>query len=544
MVRAHICQCLTGLLTLRSTSIVTISGPRRTTGQQFVLNVLRIASGVCHLGLRPGHIVALCAFNSDRYLEWLLAVTYVGGIIAPLNYRWSFEESKVALECIKPAMIVTDDSCTWSSKLNDLDMLSPRWHVSIDSYASTTKSMENVVNRDQPISLKYCWPTDDAAVICFTSGTTGRPKGVTISHTSFVMQSLAKIAIVGYTENDTYLHTAPLCHIGGISSCLAMLMAGGCHVLIPKFVGHMAVEAIRENSVTSLITVPAILSDLMSTIRDKQPNKQEPSLKKILNGGGSLSAQLIRDAMKCFPRAKLLSAYGMTETCSSLTFITLYDPNETISHQHFERTEKLNQIGFVCVGKVAPHVEILLSREDSSHVGRIMTRGPHVMIRYWGQITSVVSAEDWFDTGDVGQFDVDGNLWLVGRRSGRIKSGGENVYPEEVEAVLAQHPGISSVVVTGMPHARLGEMVVGCVQIQGDWMWNHPGSDSQSCTKPCLSNELLKEYCRRKCLTGFKIPKVFVVWRKPFPITSTGKLKRDQIQREVMMQLQYLKCNM
>ncbi|XP_074264103.1 2-succinylbenzoate--CoA ligase, chloroplastic/peroxisomal isoform X2 [Silene latifolia] len=439
-------------------------------------------------------------------------------------------------------MMVTDESCTWSSELPNLTTLCPRWHVSVDSYSSTTKNMENGTDRCQPLSIKYCWAPEDAAVICFTSGTTGRPKGVTISHTSLITQSLAKIAIVGYTKDDVYLHTAPMCHIGGISSCLAMLMAGGCHVVIPKFVAEIAVEAIRENRVTSLIAVPTILADLVSTIRHKQPRTQELSLKKILNGGGSLSIQLIADAMECFPKAKLLSAYGMTETCSSLTFTTLYDPVEKNSDEHLDRTDKQNPIGGVCVGKPAPHVEILVSEEDSSHVGRIMTRGPHVMIRYWGQNTTRVpdSGEDWFETGDIGQFDAAGNLWLVGRRNGRIKSGGENVYPEEVEAVLSLHPGISSVVVTGIPNARLGEMVVACVQIRENWVWADNVGNSLGRTKLYLSNEVLKEYCRHKRLTGFKIPKVFIVWRKPFPLTSTGKLRRDEMKKEAMMQLQPL----
>ncbi|KAH9623442.1 hypothetical protein KSS87_023143 [Heliosperma pusillum] len=536
--RPHICQCLSRILTFRRNSLITIFGTRRKTGQQFVQTVFSIVRQISELGISPGDIIAICAFNSDWYLEWLLAVTYVGGIIAPLNYRWVSQKLR------------TEANNMLDEKLQNLTTLCPRWHVSVDSYTSTTKSMENGTDRRQPLSIKYRWAAEEAALICFTSGTTGRPKGVTISHTSLITQSLAKIAIVGYTEDDVYLHTAPMCHIGGISSCLAMLMAGGCHVVIPKFVAEIAVEAIRENHVTSLITVPAILADLVSTIRcssDRiyklnQPRTQEPSLKKILNGGGSLSKQLIADAIEYFPKAKLLSAYGMTETCSSLTFITLYDPVEKISDEHLERTDKQNPIGGVCVGKPAPHVEILVSKEDSSHVGKIMTRGPHVMIRYWGQNTTTVpdSGEDWFETGDIGQFDTVGNLWLVGRRNGRIKSGGENVYPEEVEAVLSLHPGISSVVVTGIPNARLGEMVVACVQIRENWVWADNVGDSLGSMKLYLSNEVLKEYCRHKRLTGFKIPKVFIVWRKPFPLTSTGKLRRDQMKKEAMMQLRPL----
>lgn len=131
---------------------------------------------------------------------------------------------------------------------------------------------------------------------------------------------------------------------------------------------------------------------------------------------------------------------GMTETSSSLTFMTLFDPtNESCSqHHHKINDENFNlahQFGSVCVGKPAPHVELKISTEDSSQDGRILTRGPHVMLGYWGQIPTKASSfadEGWFDTGDIGKLDDSGNLWLIGRSSGRIKSGGENVYPEEV----------------------------------------------------------------------------------------------------------------
>ncbi|KAJ0017235.1 hypothetical protein Pint_11245 [Pistacia integerrima] len=111
---------------------------------------------------------------------------------------------------------------------------------------------------------------------------------------------------------QVYLHTAPLCHIGGLSSAMAMLMVGGCHVLFPKFEATSAVEAIEQHSVTSLITVPTIMADLITLIRKKETWKGKDNVKKILNGGGSLSAELIKDATKYFPKAKLFSAYGLS----------------------------------------------------------------------------------------------------------------------------------------------------------------------------------------------------------------------------------------
>ncbi|KAI6703341.1 hypothetical protein NL676_012477 [Syzygium grande] len=404
---------------------------------------------------------------------------------------------------------------------------------------------------------------------------------------------MAKITICGYDENDVYLHTAPLCHIGGLSSAMAMLMAGACHVLIPKFEAKLAIEVIEKQDVTALITVPAMVADLISFLRDKGPWKGKDCVKKILNGGGSLSIDLIKEAGKFFPRAKILSAYGMTETCSSLTFMTLYNP---LSYQplHFHVGTDLISVQRprgICIGKPAPHVELRTDGADSVGIGKILTRGPHLMIGYWDQVRSSVSnSHSWFDTGDVGFIDEHGQVWLIGRESGRIKTGGENVYPEEVEAILFQHPGVAGIVIVGIPEARLTEMVVGCIRVKEKWLWSDKGHELGAEKERLLSDEILRQYCRdrnltgfkipkfsflgrslsrpllpekfkgclrrlitgvsrvqdacRQDLTGFKIPKIFIPWKKPFATTTTGKIRRDVVRQEVASHVSFIGSNL
>ncbi|XVF23098.1 hypothetical protein REPUB_Repub13aG0008800 [Reevesia pubescens] len=557
---AHICQCFSRLATQKRNSLITISGGRQKTGEQLVESVLSLAPALLQLGLRNGDVVAISAFNSDWYLEWLLAVAFIGGIVAPLNYRWSFEEARMAMVTIRPKMLVTDESCYyWHSALQNDAIPSLRWHVSLSSPSTDFIIKYNILTMEMIVeqsvrsgSMNYSFAPEGAVVICFTSGTTGKPKGVVISHTALIVQSLAKVAIVGYSEDDVYLHTSPLCHIGGLSSAMAMLMVGACHVFIPKFEATLALEAIERHHVTSLITVPAIMADLIPSIRLKQSWNGRDNVKKILNGGGGLSHNLIKDATKFFPRAKLLSAYGMTETCSSLAFTTLSEPMLEASGTSVQTFGKTNSSPVkprgVCVGKPAPHVEIKICIDGSSHVGRILTRGPHVMLRYWDQIPEKASnsvEEAWLDTRDIGFIDDHGNLWLVGRTNGRIKSGGENIYPEEVEAVLIQHPGVISSVVIGIPDPRLTEMVIACIRLRENWQWSDSSSEySAQSNELLLSSEILRRYCREKNLTGFKVPKLFILWRIPFPVTSTGKIRRDQVRREVMSQLQSLPCNL
>ncbi|KAJ7969275.1 2-succinylbenzoate--CoA ligase [Quillaja saponaria] len=553
----HICQCLSRILTLRRNSLVTISGDRRKSGEEFVEGVLSLAFGLLELGVVSGDVVAISAFNSDWYLEWLLAVAFVGGIAAPLNYRWSYEEARLAMAVVRPVILVSDESCyMWYSDLQKNDVPSLRWLVALGSPSSDLARWWNVLtppmikkHPTRPLLLNYCWASEGVAIICFTSGTTGKPKGVTITHGALIIQSLAKITIVGYSENDVYLHTAPLCHIGGLSSALAMLMVGGCHVLIPKFDAKLATEAIEQHSVTSLITVPAIMADLISLIRRKDTWKGRETLMKILNGGGGLSFELIKNVIRFFPRAKLISAYGMTETCSSLTFMTLSEPTPETSIQSIQPLQmvdktKPNRTVGVCVGKPAPHVELKICADGSHHIGRILTRGPHLMLRYWGQIPGKpldTRNGVWFDTGDSGFIDDHGNLWLIGRANDRIKSGGENIYPEEVEAILLQHPGIIGAVIVGIPDARLSERIVACVQLRQDWQFSE---NSFSNRELHLSRDTLQNYCREKNLSGFKIPKVFISWRKAFPLTSSGKVRREQVRMEVMSHLQSLNSNL
>ncbi|XP_076897395.1 2-succinylbenzoate--CoA ligase, chloroplastic/peroxisomal-like [Bidens hawaiensis] len=542
---AHICQCLSRLYTFRRHSPVTIYGTRVNDGQQFVDGVLALACGLNKLGLKSGDVVAISAFNSDLYLEWLLAITFVGAIAATLNYRWSLEEAILAMKDVKPIMLVTGNkhAPNWHLNFRAHSVSSLSWHVLMDT-DNRYNSIENNLTTNKlkipsprPHSFNYTSNCDGVAIVCFTSGTTGKPKGVMLSHSALIIQSLAKIATIGYNEDDVYLHTAPLGHVGGLSSALAMLMVGGCHVLMPKFEAHSALEAIEEYHVTSFITVPTIMSDMISLIRTKYTRKELPMVKKILNGGGSLSTSQIKDATDIFSNARLFTAYGMTEGCSSLTFMTLNDPTK--------QTTVEKKLEGVCVGKPAPHVELKIKTDDSTDVGEILTRGPHMMIGYWDQV-QMKENHAWHETGDIGRIDNYGNLWLIGRMKGRIKSGGENIYPEEVESVILKHPGISATAVIGLPDNRLTEVVVVCVQLNHNWTWSGSGSGSGSerSAIQCISSETLQQFCRTNNLTGFKVPKRFIKWNNKFPLTTSGKLRRDQLKSEVMLHLKLISSSL
>ncbi|XP_072968598.1 2-succinylbenzoate--CoA ligase, chloroplastic/peroxisomal [Typha angustifolia] len=557
--QGHIAHCLSRILSLWRDSTFIISGRRRRTGSEFVDGVRRLAAGLAESGVRAGDVVAVAALNSDQYIELLLAVTYIGAIVAPLNHRWNFEEARSAMELVQPAMLAVDESCSqWAMELkNSNNLPSSILYLLVGDCSPSLSSTGSFLTMDTikrsskgAITSEPTWAPKEIALICFTSGTTGRPKGVALGHTSLIVQSLAKMAIVGYGEDDVYLHTAPLCHIGGISSCISMLMAGGCHVLIPKFDAKSALEAIEGHKVTSFITVPAMMADLISYGRKGKTSDGGETVTKILNGGGTLSQDLIKGASCLFPHAAIVSAYGMTEACSSLTFMTLRNPRveksgELLPNKCVAESElHCQQQGGVCVGKAAPHIELRISGSHNDHflpsVGKILTRGLHLMVGYW-DTTKPIALDSieygWLDTGDIGWISENGDLWLMGREKDRIKSGGETVYPEEVEAVLYGHPGIAKIVVVGVPDIRLAEKVVACVKIKDDWKWfdtkfNHLGDEK------VLSAEILRNYCRQRNLSRFKIPKTCMIWRKEFPVTTTGKIRREDVRKEAMSCMQ------
>ncbi|KAJ7522238.1 hypothetical protein O6H91_18G002800 [Diphasiastrum complanatum] len=589
----HIGEAVRFLAKGRAHQAATIFQGRERSGAEVMNRVAALSAGLQKLGLQSGDRVAIAALNSDWYLEWLLAVPCAGGIIAPLNYRWSAEEASAAMEQIDPTMLVVDQTCfKWCSALKcrckSLQITAFLGEELIPN--STIMNAERIINLGAfQHDFELHWAPDEIALICFTSGTTGAPKGVAISHTALLIQALNKIAVVGYSSDDVFLHTAPFCHIGGLSSALAMIMTGGCSVILPKFRADAVLTAINEHLVSAMITIPTMVSDLLS-LHDTEKGPRAymertfPTVRILLNGGGSLSSNLLETLERFFPSARIFSAYGMTETCSSMSFMLIRDPD---SLQGSLTTNLLNSEpykspsnrlldsipkGGICVGTPAPHVEIRVQKiqkeenmlsatndsvsnqciavlrstvacheiqdEQMYTEGHVLTRGPQVMKKYWGQPkeTAAVFREDgWLDTGDVGWMDENGRLWLRGRSKDMIKSGGENIHSSEVESTLLKHPAISATLVFGVPGPRLNEAVVAVVLLRKGWKWAEENDANNKVgisytNEKVVSSALLRIHCYRQGLSRYKVPKYIGRHVEPFPVTSTGKVKKTVIR--------------
>eukprot|EP00210_Caulerpa_lentillifera_P008484 g8093.t1 len=450
--------------------------------RQFKNRVLSLAASLDHsLSLTPDSRVALRAASSVEYLQVLLACLWNGWVVVLLNDRWSPQDTTSALQLTTPSVLLTDQSISPTPgvrvlEFSDLDVL--------DEMRQGTKCMKKAVS--------------DVAVICFTSGTTSSAKGVMISHSAMLFQCFYKTRICEYAKSDVYLHTAPLFHVGGLLSALAMLQIGAQHVFIGNFNAKTVMETIGSYGVTAMIAVPAMLNDLHTD--------RFPSIRTILIGGGSINS-IQRDVLRCcFTEARVYTAYGMSECCSSLVY------NGPFLAREFPPLP-------LAAGCPIPGTDVTIHPTT----GEVWTRGPHLMKGYWMDPLSTKRSfsGDWFKTGDIGYLDSHGALWLNGRLKDMIKSGGENIHPVEIENVLIQHPAIFQVVVVGVPHDRLGEAVCVHFVLHKDYHWSTSTSPNQP---NHISAEILSTFCVNKGLSKFKVPRMYCPHDTPFEVTATGKV--------------------
>jgi acyl-CoA synthetase (AMP-forming)/AMP-acid ligase II len=364
--------------------------------------------------------------------------------------------------------------------------------------------------------------SDEDALIIFTSGTTGGSKGVRLSHRAIATQSLAKLGNpCGYSNETTMLaSTVPLFHVGGLSSCLAVLFAGG-KLLFPntKSVGF-DVTLVRRSlmnpctPVNTLVVVPAML---VSILKDKQSLHKYPEVRLILIGGQSAPAPMIAKLAHRFPNARIVQTYACTEGASSLTFLQI-NPASNVSET--KRHEDDNELTGDCVGSPPSHVAIRLYRKSGKttkivnlpyQVGIIATRGSHVMNGYWNRGKKEANLNGWFLTNDLGFYDEKGQLYFSGRVKDVIRSGGETVLSNEVERILLKHPKISECAVFPRQDEIFGEAVACAIIVDGQ-----------------LNLTSIRDWCGEHGLASYKRPRyVFMV--DELPRNSSGKLLKHKL---------------
>jgi len=462
---------------------------------------------LAHATGREGEHVVIASVmrpSAIGFACWL-ATNAIGAVAAPLSSRWGAKETVDAARRVGAVLVVCDEDGIESARdavglgirvirAEELIASTEGMDVDEEAFARLAQTVEGTIRRVGG---------EDVCLYCHTSGTTtGVAKAAMLTHAGICAASAAKLQCVGYDTNDIFLHFAPMFHIGGMSSAHAAFVAGANHIFMKEFDAERVLEVISRERVTAFIAVPTMITMLLRAV-PRASSSSYPSVKKILIGGGRLVDSL-SNVREIFPSAVVTMAYGMSETSSSVTFMRA-DDARLVEDATF-------------AGEPAPGVEI---KTDAS--GQLLVRGPQVMRGYVGiDRASTFDVDGWFPTGDLGKVIIDASgarrCWLVGRLKEMIKSGGENVAPQEVESVLCAHDNVAHAVVIGVPHALWGEAVAAVVRLKA------PRDDAI---------RALKAHCAAS-LARFKVPKTFVFITDDIPKNASGKVSRARVRETYM----------
>jgi acyl-CoA synthetase (AMP-forming)/AMP-acid ligase II len=461
-----------------------------------------LAGGLHDRGVGAGAVVGLLSYNCTEFLETIFAANYLGAIAMPINWRLAAPEVRYILDHSEARALVCDeallDLANEATKGVEATTLL-RACVSGSGVEGWTRLADLRAASNVPPPAPAAG--GDVHRLMYTSGTTGRPKGVMITHANLAWKNLAHLVEFGVTSADVGLACGPLYHVGALDlTTTTMIAAGATTILHRVFEASDVVDEIERSRVTTVWLAPAMVNAIMGLPDVEQ--RDLSSVRLVINGGEKMPIPLIERLQRTFPSAWFADAYGLTETVSGDTFL---DRESLVS--------KLGSVGRPCL-----YLELDIWDEHGRSLpagerGEVVMRGPKVFKGYWRdpEATDTAFAGGWFHTGDIGVRDDDGYLYIVDRLKDMILSGGENIAGSEVERVLYEHKGVLEVAVVGRPDDRWGEVPVAFVVLR-------PNATATS--------EELVEHCRLQ-LARFKVPKE-IVFLDALPRNPSGKvLKRE-----------------
>jgi long-chain acyl-CoA synthetase len=465
----------------------------------------RLAASLTAIGIKPGDPIALQLPNIPQFLISYFGILKAGAVVVPLNVMLRAPEVAFHLGDSGARMLITWEGAlaeaVKGAEAAELEAIYAVGHVGDSESAFPFERLLDVGVPHFEMATRQ--PTD-TAVIVYTSGTTGRPKGAELTHIQLYMNADIPGRLFDVQPDDIVIAVLPLFHVFGLSSIMDVCVRFGCTMsLIPRFTPAAVLTAIQRDQATIFEGVPTMFADLLSC--PDLDSYDLSSLRVAISGGASIPAPVL-DAFEERLGLVILEGYGMTETASTMTFNPSADERRAYS-----------------VGKPIWGTQTQVWNSDGrplppgpEHVGEIVTRGLHVMKGYLHnpEATAVTFTGDWLHTGDLGYFDQDGFLFIVSRKKELIIRGGYNVYPSEIENVLHAHPAVAEAAVVGIPDERLGEEVMAVVI-------RRPAMD--------LLEPELRAYCRER-LAAYKCPRVFQ-FRSELPKNSLGKVLKDELIR-------------
>ncbi len=465
----------------------------------------RLAAGLTESGLQPGDPVALQLPNIPQFVVSYFGILKAGGVVVPMNVLLKAPEIAFQLSDSRAQAMIT-----WAGALEQAAKGAAEAGVSeiyvVGEAGNTPGAMPLERMLAVPAEGRQLAGRDltDTAVIVYTSGTTGRPKGAELTHIQLYMNADIPGRLFDVRPDDIVLTVLPLFHVFGLSSIMNIAVRFGCAMsLVPRFDPATVLETIQRDRATIFEGVPTMFIGLLA--HPELDSYDVSSVRVAVSGGASIPSPVL-DAFEEHFGVLILEGYGLTETASTTTF------NRGVTDRRA-----------YSVGKPIWGTQTQVWDDDGNelppgtdNVGEVVTRGLHVMKGYLNnpQATADAFAGGWFHTGDLGYIDEDGFLFIVGRKKELIIRGGYNIYPAEIEDVLHGHPAIAEAAVVGVPDDRLGEEVKAFVTLKA----------GKSVTGP----ELIA-FCKER-LAAYKYPRL-VEFRDELPKNATGKVLKDELAR-------------
>jgi acyl-CoA synthetase (AMP-forming)/AMP-acid ligase II len=472
------------------------------------------AAELIHRGLTDGVRIAYLGRNSDLYYPVLFGAIRAGTVLVPLNWRQSPAEIAFQLQDSGARWLLVDADLAETARIAISAFANPPPILIIDGpeHENNLRALLEKNSDAKVIAARH----DDAqtALQVYTSGTTGCPKGVLISHRALSLARHAETISpdwADWPEGGVSLSAMPNFHMGGLSWVLIGLVRLSTVVITADPLPGNMLRLIREYAVERSFIVPTVIRAIVDELHVS--DERAPRLKGIYYGAMPMSEKLLHEAMSLF-HCKFGQFFGMTEVAGTATFLP---PGE----HDLERPQLLRSVGRPIAGMALeirdPAGQVLALGQP----GEIWVKAPTLMQGYWLQPEKTAEAvvDTWYATGDGGYLDEGGFLYLTDRIKDMIVSGGENVYPIEVEEALLQHPGVLAAAVVGVPDERWGEIVVAVLELR-------PGF--------ALSEDELRAHVRGR-IASYKCPRVFRF--ESLPRTASGKVQRGQLRTRIVGQL-------
>ncbi|MFF4235813.1 long-chain-fatty-acid--CoA ligase [Actinomadura geliboluensis] len=485
-----------------------IAGDNEITFRDFDRRADRVANALAAAGVGPGDRVAILDKNSLEYAEQLFGAARIGAVQVPVNYRLAPDEvayivnnAQAKVFIVGPEFVPVLDAI--AGKLEHTDhmvVVNGRDHAYRD-YAAWVDAAPDTPPEHEP-------ETSDVFVQLYSSGTTGLPKGVMLTHDNFLAALSVTTDVWDIDESSVLMVAMPMYHVAGNVLTVSAVYNAITGVIAREPDPTLIAQAIERHRVTHIFLVPVLLQ-FMQLIPEVAACDLS-SLKLMLYGASPISEDVLRGAMRMLPGTEFMQVYGLTEVTGAITMLPAADHDPDGPNTHRLRSAGLaNDTTVLKIVDPATQEEV-----PAGQVGEILCRTPQNMKGYWGMpeaTASALSDDNWFRTGDAGYLDEDGYLYIHDRVKDMIISGGENIYPAEVENVLMGHPAVSDCAVIGVPDERWGETPKALVVLSSD-----------------VPEKDIIDYCREH-LAHFKCPSS-VERRDEIPRNPTGKILKRELR--------------